>query len=43
MVDRSRQAEAAEHRRTQELAGLYEISRILSEIGEFVPKATAAM
>ena len=33
----------AEHRSTQELAGLYEISRILSEIGDFVPKATAAM
>ncbi len=43
MVDRSQQANAAENRRTQELAGLYEISRILSEIGDFVPKATAAM
>ena len=43
MVDRNQQANAAEHRRTQELAGLYEISRILSEIGDFVPKATAAM
>jgi len=43
MVDRNQQANAAEHRRTQELAGLYEISKILSEVGEFVPKATAAM
>ena len=43
MVDRSQQASAAEHRRTQELAGLYEISKILSEVGDFVPKATAAM
>ena len=43
MVERSQPANAAEHRNTQELAGLYEISRILSEIGDFVPKATAAM
>jgi GAF domain-containing protein len=43
MVERSQPANAAEHRSTQELPGLYEISRILSEIGDFVPKATAAM
>ena len=36
MVERSQPANAAEHRSTQELAGL-------SEIGDFVPKATAAM
>ena len=36
MVGRSQPANAAEHRSTQELAGLY-------EIGDFVPKAAAAM
>ena len=37
------QAEAAERRRSQELAGLYEISRIFSEIGDFKTKSTAAL
>ena len=43
MVDPRQQAETSESRRTKELAGLYEISRILSEIGDFEPKAAAAM
>ncbi|MCH8297301.1 MAG: GAF domain-containing protein [Chloroflexi bacterium] len=37
------QAEAAERRRSQELAGLYEISRIFSAMGDFEAKATDAL
>jgi len=43
LYDERTQAEAAERRRSHELTGLYEISRIFSETGDFEVKATAAM